>query len=45
MLVDSTEGYVKRTISLLLNQFLSKENVDLIGPYDKISIIAIDTTE
>ena len=42
VLVDSTEGYEEEQYQLLLNQFFDKANVDLIGPYDKISILAID---
>ena len=39
VLVDSTEGYEQEQYALLINQMLSKENTDLIGPYDKISVM------
>jgi len=41
VLVDSTEGYEEEQYALLINQMLSKENTDLIGPYDKISVMNI----
>lgn len=41
VLVDSTEGYEEEQYSLLLNQMLAEQNIDIIGPYDKISIMNI----
>ena len=41
VLVDSTEGYEEEQYKLLLNQLLDKDNIRLMGPYDKISIINI----
>ena len=42
VLVDSTEGYEEEQYALLLNQFFDEANVELVGPYDKVSILAID---
>lgn len=42
VLVDSTEGYEEEQYQLLLNQFFDDANVNLIGPYDKVSVLAID---
>ena len=41
VLVDSTEGYAEEQYKLLLNQLIDKDNIKLMGPYDKISIINI----
>lgn len=41
VLVDSTEGYAEEQYKLLLNQLIDKDNIRLMGPYDKISIINI----
>ena len=41
VLVDSTEGYEEEQFALLINQMLAKQNLEIIGPYDKLSIIKI----
>jgi len=42
VLVDSTEGYSKSQYIELLRRLLDPENIEFIGPYDKLSIMNVN---